>query len=188
MQAQIRRSDGLILALGSFPSGSPDPGVDIVDLTPEQLARLSEPGQKVLNADGTITVTPPDPPAIVYAGEQTLTNRVTTTGTTPRELFRRTLAPLTVYTALVDLIGIDSGNGATRYIRASVVVKRLNNGALIVGAPVVIANHADTAAATWAVTPSVSGADFIISCTGAAGRSVDWFVRLNVNSFSPGGM
>jgi hypothetical protein len=133
------------------------------------------------------------PSTVVYSGEQTMTARVTTTGTTPAELFRATLRPLTAYTALVELAGVDSGNGAMRAITARIAAKRLNNGAIIVPARVgglayeLLSDHADALAATWAVTPSVSGNDFVISVVGAAGREVSWFLRLRVDSFTPGG-
>lgn len=128
------------------------------------------------------------PLAIIgYVGMHPAERRVTTVGTTPAELFRATLAPLTAYSGLVHLVGVDAGNGAVRVLRATVVAKRLGNGALLVGAPVVLASHADTGATTWAITPSVSVNDFIVTVTGAAGRTVNWFFRINVDSFTPGG-
>jgi hypothetical protein len=128
------------------------------------------------------------PLAVVgYIGRQTIERRVITTGTTPADLFRATLAPLTAYSGVVHLVGVDAGNGAVRVIRATVVAKRLNNGALLVGTPVVLASHADTGATTWTITPSVSGNDFIVTVTGAAGRTVNWFFRIDVDSFTPGG-
>lgn len=134
-----------------------------------------------------------DPPPIVYTGKHTPESRVTTTGTTPAELYRATLAPLTAYTAMVHLVGIDSGNGNMRYIRATVAAKRLNNGALLVNdvggtAARVLADHRDGSAGTWAITPSVSGNDFVITVVGAAGRTVNWFVRIEIDSFTPAGL
>lgn len=134
------------------------------------------------------TADPADPPPIRYGGEQRLESRVTTTGTTPAELFRATLATLTAYSALVHLVGVDNGNGAVRVIRATVVAKRLQNGALLVGTPAVLANHADTGATSWTIAASVAGNDFVITVTGASGRTVDWFCRLEVDSFAPGGL
>lgn len=133
-----------------------------------------------------------NPVNVGYAGRLTLESRATTSGTTPAELFRRTLAPLTAYTAMVHLVGVDSGNGNTRYIRATLAAKRLNNGASLVndvgGQPYrVLADHRDGTAGTWVITPSVSGNDFIITVTGATGRTVNWFVRIEVDSFTPGG-
>lgn len=63
MQAQVEITTGLILAVGLFPAGSPDAEtIAVVDLTPLQEASLTSPGSKVLNGDGTITVTPPELP------------------------------------------------------------------------------------------------------------------------------
>lgn len=131
-------------------------------------------------------------PIVGYVGTARPEARVITTGTTPGELFRRTLALQTAYTAMVHLVGIDAGNGNMRYIRATLAAKRLNNGASLVndvgGQPYrVLADHRDGAAGTWAITPSVSGNDFVLTVVGAAGRTVNWFVRLEVDSFTPGG-
>jgi hypothetical protein len=62
MQAQVRIVDDWIMAIGDFPAGSADPGIEVVELTPEQeVAVLApEPGQRVLEDDGTITILPPD--------------------------------------------------------------------------------------------------------------------------------
>lgn len=143
-------------------------------------------------ADGMTNVDTAAPPPVAYAGQQTIENRVTTTGTAPAELFRATLSPLTGYTAIVHLVGIDGGNGNMRYIRATIAAKRLSNGASLVNdvggtAARVLADHRDGAAGTWAITPSVSGNDFVITVVGAAGRTVNWFIRLTFDSFTPGG-
>lgn len=61
-QAQVRTTDGYILAVGEFPSGSPDPAtLEVVELTPEQAAVMfsDTPGQRVLESDGTVTIIPP---------------------------------------------------------------------------------------------------------------------------------
>lgn len=62
LQAQVRMADGWIVAVGEFPSGSPDPGtLSVVDLTAEQEAVVTSetPGQRVLGSDGTVTIIPP---------------------------------------------------------------------------------------------------------------------------------
>lgn len=131
--------------------------------------------------------TPADPPPLVYSGRHPLSARVRTTTATPSELFRATLAPLTAYSALLNLLAVDGGNGALRAIRASVVAKRLGGGAVLVGAPVVIANHQDAAASAWAITAAADNNDFVISVTGAAGRNIDWLLSGDFGSFTPGG-
>jgi hypothetical protein len=64
LQAQVEISSGVILAVGHFPSGSPDPAtVSIEEISPDAWAAVAhQPGQKVLNQDGTITVQAPPPP------------------------------------------------------------------------------------------------------------------------------
>lgn len=126
-------------------------------------------------------------PEVRYASVVQIGRRLRTTDATPTELWRATLRPLTGYRARLELLAVDAGNGAVRAITASVVAKRLNGGAILVGAPVVIANHQDTRAATWGIAAAVSGNDFVITVTGAAGRTVDWILDGQVQSFSPGG-
>jgi hypothetical protein len=65
VQAQVESSTGRILAYGDFPAGSPSEDIAIVDLDPVEAAKLAEPGEKTIDAEGVITVTPPpepDPP------------------------------------------------------------------------------------------------------------------------------
>jgi hypothetical protein len=129
----------------------------------------------------------PPPPIVGAVAVNPVTRRIRTTDATPSEVYRATLALLTGYWAGFRLVGIDAGNGTMRVISASIVAKRLGAGALLVGAPVVIANHADAAAAAWAITASVSGNDFVITVTGAAGRTIDWLLSGDIVAFTPGG-
>jgi hypothetical protein len=129
----------------------------------------------------------PPPPIIGAVALHPVARRVRTIDATPAEVYRATLALLTGYRAGFRLVGIDAGNGAMRVISASIVAKRLNAGAILVGAPVVIANHADTAASAWAITATVSGNDLIITATGAAGRTIDWLLDGEIISFTPNG-
>jgi hypothetical protein len=57
MQLLVDHTTRLILAYGSFPLAQP--GADIVQVDDTLLATLQQPGAKTLNADGTISVTPP---------------------------------------------------------------------------------------------------------------------------------
>jgi hypothetical protein len=139
-------------------------------------------------AAGRIVIGPASAPALVFSRDQPVVSPVVrTTDATATEVYRVTLAALTGYAAVLTLLGVDAGNGACRVIRASVAAKRLNAGALLVGAPVVLASHADAAATTWAIAASVSGNDFVVTCAGAAGRTVDWHVTGAVQSFTPAG-
>ena len=133
------------------------------------------------------TPEPADPAPLVYSAEMQVNERIRTTDATPTEIFRRTLAANTGYTSVLALVGVDAGNGALRLIRASVVAKRLGAGALLVGTPVVIANHQDVAAAAWTITAAVSGSDVVVTVTGAAGRTIDWSLTGGVRSFTPAG-
>lgn len=58
MQAHIDSTTREIISRGELLPPAPE-GQELVELTPAQVARLSERGSKRLNQDGTITVTVP---------------------------------------------------------------------------------------------------------------------------------
>lgn len=128
------------------------------------------------------------PPITNYTAAIAMSGRLRTTTATATELYRATLRTLTGYRALATLLAVDAGNGDLRQIYASMVVKRLAGGAVLVGAPVVLANHQDAGASAWAITASVSGNDFVITVAGSAGRTVDWLLDGQIISFTPGGV
>jgi hypothetical protein len=152
-------------------------------------------GQDPANADwlqyqddgGAAVTDPPDPPPILFGTVTAFSGMVRTTDATPTEIYRVTLAPQTGYAGEVTVIGVDGANGAVKVLRASFAFKRLNAGAMNVGAPVVVAQHADAAATGWGIAPSVSGNDIVLSVTGASGRTIDWAADGMVESFAPGG-
>ena len=133
------------------------------------------------------TAQPADPAPLVYRDGINIDQRLRTTNATPAELWRATLAQRTGYRASLTLIAVDAGNGAVRTIEARITAKRLTNGALLVGQPVVVSGHQDSGTATWAITANVSGTDFVVTVTGAAGRNIDWLLSGDVVSFTPGG-
>ena len=133
------------------------------------------------------TATPADPAPLVYDDGLTISARLRTANATPAELWRATLAQRTGYRASLTLIAVDAGNGAVRTIEARITAKRLANGALLVGQPVVVADQQDSGTAAWAITANVSGTDVVVTVTGAAGRNIDWLLSGAVVSFTPGG-
>lgn len=143
--------------------------------------------QYLADAAAGAEVAPPDPAPLVYDDSLSIRARLRTTNATPTELYRSTLAPLTGYRAGLTLIAVDAGNGACRTIEARVTAKRLAGGALLVGAPAVVSDQQDGGTAAWAITAAVSGNDFIITVTGAAGRNIDWLLDGSVVGFTPGG-
>lgn len=156
-------------------------------LDTETLAWVPDTEAVVQVAIAAGEVLPADPPPLVFTTDIRLLSRIRTTDATPTELIRSPLASMTGYRAKLNLLAVDAGNGALRFIEASIVAKRLAGAAILVGTPVIIANHQDAGAATWVIAASVSGNDFIVTVTGAAGRSVDWSLEGSVLSFTPGG-
>lgn len=149
--------------------------------------------QRWLAEGGGDVTDPPDAEPIKYGRLIKIPEeRVTTTGTTPAELFRATLPQNTGYLAHLRIVGI-ADNFLTRAIEAVVVVGRVTGGAVIVQNAAaqnqsVLADHRSNATAgSWTVVPSVSGNDYIITVTGSAGRTVDWRLAGEVESFTPGG-
>lgn len=139
------------------------------------------------------TADPADPPPVVFGRSRPIgEHRVRTVGTTPAELLRATIPPLTGYQARLRLVAI-ADNLLVRAIEAIVVVGRGTGGAVIVqnaGAQnqSVLADHRTNATAgSWAITPSVDGNDYVITVTGSVGRTVDWRLTGTVESFTPGG-
>lgn len=143
-------------------------------------------------ATAVIAAHVPSLQVVGYAGSFEISTRARTTDATPLAIYRATIPRTTGYCAKLNLLAVDAGNGALRSIEASIVTKRLGGGAIIVpnaaAAPAtVLADHRDGTASTWTITPSVAGNDFVLTVVGAAGRTVDWFCRLTVDSFTPGG-
>jgi hypothetical protein len=62
MQLLVDHVTRAVLAYGYFPTSQP--GADVVQVDDTQLANLQQPGSKKLNADGTISVTPPSAAAL----------------------------------------------------------------------------------------------------------------------------
>lgn len=190
--------NGAVVAVNRLVDGVFDRSFQIPPVGSDQTVlaayRKDEDFQRY-EAEVAAGVTVLDPPAVVtYSGELQMIGRLRTTDATPTEVYRRTLAQLTGYRAIATLLAVDAGNGVVRMIHASIVAKRLNNGAALVGTPVVIANHQDSGAAAttsgvagWAITASASGNDFVITVTGAAGRTIDWLLDGRVVSFTPSG-
>lgn len=47
VQAMVENGQNWIVAYGQFPSGTSEPNLYVVDVPPDQVPMLSEPGQKV---------------------------------------------------------------------------------------------------------------------------------------------
>ena len=137
--------------------------------------------------DAGNTPDPADPPALVYDEDGRLRARTSTTNATPTELFRATLPTNTGFLAQLQVIGVDTGNGALYAIQGFVTLKRLGAGASIVGmnVPAPMRNVPQTDG--WAVTATTNGNDFVITVTGAAGRNIAWSINGTYISFTPEG-
>jgi hypothetical protein len=151
------------------------------------------------DADGTDAPLPPEadpivaahvapPRAIDYAGAVDVDRLVRTTDDQPVEVFRFATELKHVYRAQFRMTGIDAGNGVTRDSEARMVFKRTAAGLAQVGATAILFNAADAAAASWAILPTVSGTDLVISVRGAVGRSVDWLLVGTVGRYAPDGL
>ena len=116
-----------------------------------------------------------------------ITAKIVTADASSAELYRVTMAKLSGYVADLTVVGVDRGNGAMRTIRASLAAKRLSGAGTMVSQPEVMANHQETGSSGWSIGASIDGADFVVTVTGAASRTIDWFLRGEVISFTPAG-
>jgi hypothetical protein len=62
MQLLVDHTSRAVLAYGYFPTAQP--GADVVQVDDALLPTLQQPGTKTLNANGTISVTPPTAAAL----------------------------------------------------------------------------------------------------------------------------
>lgn len=138
--------------------------------------------------DEVVAAHVPQPDPIVFSDAFEVEGNVRTTNATATEVYRAPLQTNRGYAGDFLLIGVDAGNGAVKVIRASIAAKRLGAGALMVGTPTLYAQHNDTAAAAWTAGANVQGNDFVITVTGAAGRSVDWNLAGTIVQFAPAGL
>jgi hypothetical protein len=191
-QARVDKTTRVLQSIGYYPLGDLDTNIEIIPVTPEILEAIKKPAlEHRIGVDGKITsldVPPPPPPPIVYQDEEVVKAQTTTTDAVAKEIVRFTLTLQTGYSFDGTIIGADRGNGAMRKIVASVLAKRLNGGAILVGPPIVVLTHPDAATTGWQTNASVSGNDLSITVQGAAGRTVDWMLRSKLIRFGPGGL
>lgn len=185
---QIHTASRRVLAVGFYPSGVPTPGIEIVPTTPA-IAAAWGAGDLVLQENGAVTVTPfTPPPARRSAILEVLAEDIRTTNGTQTTLIAWPLAVQTLYAARFTLTAIDVGNADCRVWTAKATAKRVNGGALLVGTPTLETSHADAGAASWAVAADVSGNDFRVRVTGAAGRTISWSLLGEVIRSRPDGL
>jgi hypothetical protein len=61
MHVLIDATTRQVIGYGYMPTPPADPNLTVVEITETQAAKLTQPGVKVLGANGQVTVTPPDP-------------------------------------------------------------------------------------------------------------------------------
>lgn len=190
MQAQVEVATRLVVAVGHFPSGSPDPAViEVVDLDQAEweALRSAGPGQKYLAEDGTLTVVPAPPPPLTYSTVATVDTRVRTTDDVPLEAFRFATKPKHAYRLTVRMTAIDANSGTMKDSEVRMSFRASASSLTQVGTTAVLYNVLDTGAASWAVQPSVQFPDLVISVRGALGRVIDWLCVVDAGQFNPEG-
>lgn len=183
----IDNSTRQLLSWGTVAPASVPPSQSIVVLA-DNAFDPSTPGTKTVNLDLTITVTPPTP--VLTKNDSIIIPTVfqQTTNATPMQLASFPLnQPNTQYVAHFRLFAVDTGNGNRRYIEATVVATRLGAGALLDGTTVHVDTSNGATAAAWAAVTSASGNNILITITGQAGRTLQWFLEGNYRRFNPVG-
>lgn len=188
-QVQAAIADGLVLAMGWFPAGSPDPAtIAIVDIhDPAELAKLSQPGTKHINLQtGVITVTPPPPPPLRYDTQIAIKATKRTTNDTATEIARVTLDQHRQYAVTLTFMATEPVAGASflRDLRCS--WKRVTGGAVAVG-EVETNTIPEQASADWNTSIVTSGNDVIIRVHGERTGTVDWLVTGVADVYIPAG-
>lgn len=159
-------------------------------LDQDEAEKLLEPGEKTINIDtGVITVTPPPPPPVRYVNTTVIDQEVRTTTNVLTEVFRFPTEEKHVYRATIQLVAIDAGNGNTKDAEARMTFKRGTGPSPVqIGSTAILYASQDSAAAVWAIQPSVQGADLVISVAGASGRTVDWHLLAEFHAYAPEGL
>jgi len=191
-QVQAQISDGLVIASGYFPAGSPDPAtVAIVDIyDPVEAAKLSQPGAKHINlTTGVITVTPPPPLPLQYTGTIHIDVQARTTDDVVKEITRITMGDNVVHQADMKIIGIDAVSFVSRAMVGHFVHRRRLAGAIQVGIVVVsdIPNPPTAPSNAWAANALPSGNDVVFTVKGAVGRTIDWTLTGDIFVYAPAG-
>ncbi len=139
-------------------------------------------------AAGAIVTPYTPPPADTAAPRLVEVNDVRTTNATITTLVAWSLALQTLYAARFTVTAIDVGNADCRAWTAKVTAKRVNGGALLIGTPTLETSHADAGAASWALAADVTGNDFRVRITGAAGRTISWSLLGEIVRARPDGL
>lgn len=129
------------------------------------------------------------PPAALFSLPIDITgHQVRTVGLVAAEIYRLPIGSKTGVAITARFLAFDAVNGAMRRVEVAISGKRLLAGIVQVGATTQLVSHADVGTTTWAITPSISGNDFVISVVGAVGRTVDWSLTGTVVLFGPEGL
>lgn len=128
------------------------------------------------------------PVQIVYNDDTRVRAHITTTDGMATELYRATLKAATIYDVEMRVLGVDTGSGATKKLVMTFTIKRMGGSVGLVGTPDTVVNRADAGASGWVVNPHLDGHDFVVVVTGGVGRTVDWTIRCDVDTFTPGGV
>lgn len=179
----------VVQGYGQMPAGTSEPGMEVVAAPAALEPELRQPGTKILNPDdASLTIIPPDPPPIVYAGARLVDNRVRTTDDVPLEVFRFATTPKHVYRATFRMAAIDAANGTTKDSEVRMSFKSTASALNQVGATAVLYNAQDTGTAAWAIQAGVQFPDLVISVKGAVGRTIDWLLTGEVGAYAPEGL
>lgn len=179
----------IVQGYGQMPAGTHEPGMEVVAVPATLEPELHQPGTKILNADNvSLTILPPEPPPIVYAGTRIVDARARTTDDVPVEVFRFTTSPKHVYRATFRMAGIDAANGVTKDSEVRMTFKATASALNQVGTTATLYNVQDTGAGTWGIQASAQFPDLVISVRGAVGRTIDWLLVAEIGAYAPEGL
>lgn len=189
-QAQVRISDGLILATGFFPAGSSDPEtIEIVDLTEAQWTEIqtSPPGNMYLEEDGDIRVEPAPPPPLRYLNSMMIEGQVRTTNDTATPIATFTPEANRLYKATISFMAANPGIAGTFFRDELWAWKKVGTAAPIITGSAPIFDVPEQQAADWNTEVVVSGQTVVVRVIGERTGPVDWLVTGTIQVYVPAG-
>src|SRR5688572_20724817 len=182
MQVRVENATGQIVAYGQVLNDNEgEENTHTIYTLDDEVANIHElgPGTWIYDPeDGTITVIPPAPPPPKTSDERYITREIQTTNATPQSV-TLPLAEKTGYFGDLTAYGVQEQSPFDRILfKKTVMAVRATGNAILDGQPNVHAPIASAGASGWTVVVSVSGQNLVITCTGQAGKTINWTMKI----------
>lgn len=192
MQIRVENATGKIVAYGQVLNDNDgEENTHTIYTLDDEVANIHAlgPGTWIYNVeDGTITVIPPAPPPPKTSDERYITREIQTTNATPQTI-TLPLAEKTGYFGDLTAYGVQEQSPFDRILfKKTVMAVRATGNAILDGQPNVHPPVASAGASGWTVVVSVSGQNLVITCTGQAGKTINWTMKIYFSRFNREGL